>query len=163
MWYDFAREQTLVAYDWSFARFRETLVDHADDPPDGIWAERYVYPANCLVMREIENITASGDAIPFSIEMDLAGTEKTVLTDLDEAIAIYTRKITDTTLFTPFFIMTVSYLLAHYMAMAITGRRKDQETMLGNFTALIRIAPAHDANERVEGPLREAEAIRGRA
>lgn len=163
LWYDFAKEQVLVAYDWSFARFRETLVDHADDPPDGIWAYRYVYPVNCLVMREIENSAAPpGDASPFVVEMDLAGTEKTILTNVDDATGIYTRKITDTSLFSPFFVITLSYLLAHYMAMGITGRRKDQQEMIANFAGMIRLAPAHDANEMVEGPPREAESIRGR-
>ena len=116
LWFEFSRKQTLEGHDWNFARKRRTLTTHAEDPPEGVWGFRYVYPGDCVAARKIENPTASaplvwiqnftdpetrGDAIPFEVEMNDAGNEKTILTNLDDAKLVYTFDQTDAGVYSP--------------------------------------------------------------
>lgn len=163
LWYDSSRRQALEAFNWSFARRRLTLASHSDDPPEQRWNFRYQYPVDCIKAREIENpMGPDADAIPFTIELDDAATAKTILTDLDDAVLIYTADISSTSLFSMFFVDTLSALLASRIAIKITGKRTLKGDMIQQYNALIRIAPAHDANEAVGKKPREAEHIRGR-
>jgi|TARA_Y100000310_G_scaffold171987_2_gene172108 hypothetical protein len=163
LWYNFSREAVLAAYDWSFARKRLTLASHSEDPPDGVWAYRYQYPADCLVARYLVNPAGSGaDAVPFEIEADSTGETKTILTDLDDAVLVYTWKLEITDLFSPHFVLCLSFLLAHHMALALTGKKAIRDDMLNRFLLLLLQADAQNANEMVDKPPREAESIRAR-
>ncbi len=176
LWYDYSRMQALAAYNWSFARKRLALTTHSEDPPDGVWAYRYQYPADCVAARMIENPSGErsaagivrlpstqGDAIPFTVEMNNAGTEKTILTDLDTAKLVYTFDQLNTGLFSPFFVELFSHLIAHHVAFTLTGKRTVASDELNKYNQLLLQAPAIDANEQVEPPPRESESVRGRA
>ena len=171
LWYDWSRRQVLEAFDWGFARRRLALALHGDtistttgDPLAGVWGYRYQYPADCIVMRKIQNPNAPpDDATPFDIETNLDGTQKTILTDLQDAVGVYTYDAVSPTLFSPFFVSTLSHLIAHYVAFPLTGKRNIKGDELQIYQELIRIAPAHSANESVSPPPREAEWIRARS
>ena len=92
LWYDRMRRQALEYHNWSFARKRQMLASHPDPIPlNERWHFRYVYPADCLKFREIENpLGPDADAIPFTIESSDNGLEKTILTNVEEATGIYT-------------------------------------------------------------------------
>ena len=179
LWYDYSLKQVLESFDWSFARTRLALAIHSEDPPDGIWAFRYQYPEDCIVARKISNPTSRvfafapvysslsivgnlTDAVPFEIELDAEEETKTILTNMQDAILVYTKDITTTSLFSALFIDALSHLLAHHMAYAITRKRSIRGDELQIFRRLILTAPAMNANERVDEPPREAEWIRGR-
>lgn len=177
IWYDISRKATLEALDWGFARKRQALATHTEDPPSGEWQYRYQYPADCLKARRLENPVivnqsivrgvplqlVEPDAIPFEIEM--AGTsfqEKTILTDLAEATLVYTfdQDITDT--FSSTFSRCLSFELSSRIAMALTGKLVIQEKMLEYWRLYLAIASQTDANEQVSRPPRDADHIRGR-
>lgn len=177
LWYDFARVQTLEAFDWSFARKRLTLALHADDPPDGVWGFRYQYPADALILRFIQNPTRTGstdtifsrrtdsdtgDAIPFQIEVDDAKETKTILTNLEDAVAVYTFDLETTTLFSGLYVETLAANLAYHIAMGLTGKSEIRKEQYERFLELLQFAPASNANEEVSKPPRDAEWIRGR-
>lgn len=163
LWYGMSRRQALEAYNWSFARRRVTLASHSDDAPELRWNFRYQYPADCIKAREIENpLGPDADAVPFTIELSEDASVKTILTDLDDAILIYTADIDDTPLFSMFFVDTLSALLAARIAIKITGKRTLKGDMIQQYNSLLRMAPAHDANEAVGKKPREAEHIRVR-
>jgi hypothetical protein len=179
LWYDWSRLQALAAYDWSFARKRIALTTHSEDPPDGVWGYRYQYPADCLVAREIENPSgersASGivrlpssfsypdpDAIPFVVEVNSDGSEKTIFSDLAAATVIYTFDQQTTGMFTPFFVELLAFLIAHHIAFTLTGKRTLSADMLQKYQMLLLQAPAVDANEQVSPPPRDSDIIRGR-
>ena len=164
LWYDYCRLQALEAYDWNFARKRQTLALHSDDPPEGVWGFRYQYPADCVALRNIVNpLGPDADAIPFEVEMNDTGETKTILTDMEDAVMAYTFNQSVTVMYSPFFVMTFSYLLAHHIAFSLTGKTKIRDTMIGIYDNLILTAPAHNANERVGKPPRDADWIRGRS
>lgn len=163
LWYDMSRRQALEAYNWSFARRKLTLASHSDPAPEPRWNFRYQYPVDCVKARLIENpLGEDADAIPFDLELSDDASVKTIVTNQDDAVLIYTADITQTSLFSMFFVDTLSSLLAARIAIKLTGKRTLKGDMIQQYNALLRIAPAHDANEAVGKKPREAEHIRAR-
>jgi hypothetical protein len=163
LWYDFSRLQTLEAFDWSFARKRQALALHPEDAPDGIWTFRYQYPADCVAFRKIQNpLGPEADAVPFEIELSSDGLTKTILTDCEDAIGVYTMDLETTSLFSAFFVEALSFMLAHHIAYSVTGKRSLRQDMLNTFNEYILRAPAQNANEAVDRPERDAVHIRAR-
>jgi hypothetical protein len=164
LWYDFARTATLEAHDWSFARKRLTLATHTQEPPDGQWAYRYQYPADCVVARIIENpLGYTADAIPFTVEVDSTDNSKSILTDSDDAVLVYTFDVTNPQLYTPLFVDTLAFALAYRVAFTLTGKSTIRDAMRELWMRQIVIASATDGNEEIEKGPREAEWIRGRS
>lgn len=177
LWYDFSRVLILEGYDWNFARKRLTLAEHTEAPPDNIWSYRYTYPADCVNMRKLQQpdfttnplfantyLTLSEpDAIPFDIEMNSTGNTKTILTDLEDAIAVYTFDQQDVNLFSLHFVQTLAYALGYNIAYQLTGKRSVQETMFNAYNIMLGNAAMKDANEHVDRKPREAEGIRARS
>ena len=171
LWYHYARLEVLAAYDWSFARARVVLSPHGDtisttdnQPLAGVWGFRYKYPGDCVNMRKLQHPNAPpGDAIPFSVELNLAKTEKTILTDQEFAVGVYTFDQETVSLFSPHFVAAFSHNLAQHIAFTLTGKIGIKKAMLRAYQGLLLQAPATDANEGVEPPIRDAEWIRGRA
>ena len=176
LWYTYSRKQSLAAYDWSFARKRLTLATHSDDPPAGVWAYRYQYPSDAVVMRKMQNPSGvsavvflsdesldsgSAEAVPFAIEVSDDGT-KSILTNLDEAVGVYTFDQTDVTLFSEFFVSMFSFALASNVAYALTGKQEVREAMIASFQQMFRQAPASNAAEEISKPPRDASWVRGR-
>ncbi len=171
VWYDYSRRQVLEAYDWNFARKRLTMALHGDtisettsDPMAGVWGFRYQYPGDCVMARKIQNPNAPpGDATPFDVETSLNGTERTILTDLQDAVLVYTWDLKNTDMFSALFVLAFSHLLASKIAFSLTGKRKLVEDQFRLFRNVMPTAMASNANEGVSSPPREAESIRGRA
>jgi hypothetical protein len=155
LWYDHVREQTLSAMDWTFARKRLVLAAHSDDPPTE-WAYRYQYPSDAIQMRKLENPAgATKDRVPYEIELASDGT-KSIVTDLNEAIAVYTRDEETTTLFSPDFVMAFAFLLGFYIAGPMTGKRTIKEEMRAAYQQQIVIAGSINLNEEGHRAPRDA-------
>ena len=163
LWYDFSREQALEMLDWNFARKRQTLATHSDDPPDGVWTFRYQYPADSIKARTLVNPSGKdANAVPFEVENSEDGTTKTILTDLDAAVLVYTFNLQDTSLSSPMFVEALSFLLAHHIAFTLTGNPEIKKEMLQTYIGIMRVAQAYVANEGQAAPPRDAEHIRDR-
>ena len=169
-WYDFSLQQALEAFDWSFARRRIVLTLHADtisttsnQPLAGVWGFRYKYPADCIVLRKIQHPNAPPDnALPYEIELSLDGTEKTIVTNVEQAVAVYTFVQTAENLYTPGFVLALSLALAANVAFALTGKLSLKKAITNDFVQAINIAAANMLNEEVEKPPRDADWIRDR-
>ena len=162
VWYTFSRKQTLAVFDWNFARKRQTLATHSEAPPAN-WAYRYQYPSDCVKLRFLPNPAGpKADAIPFEVELSSDGETKTILTNLDCAGAVYTFDLVSTFLFSEMFVEMFSLALASHICIPITTDRGLKKDILDEFRQLARLAPAVNANERVEDAPRDAEHIRGR-
>ena len=163
LWYDISRQQALEDFNWSFARKRQLLALNAEAAPTDLWNFRYTYPADCLIMREVVNpLGPDADAVPFKVEMDSTGQFKTILTDVEDATALYTFDQEQVASFTLYFVKTLSYLLAHNMAMSITGKVAVQDRMLDRYLMFVANAQAADAQESMAKPAREGESVRAR-
>ena len=163
LWYDHCRLQTLEASDWSFARKRLTLALHSEAPPEGVWTYRYQYPSDCIFARRIVNpLGPTADQVPFDIEINMIGDERTILTNLEEAVLVYTKDVASPSLFSTFFVDAVSHLLASYIAYSLTGTRQTKADELNIFSSILRVAAANNANEQAFPPPKDAPWITGR-
>lgn len=113
--YPIARDEILEQGDFSFARKRTTLAELTNDRAD--WTYKYALPADCLKPRVVllagydHSLT---DGQPFEIEGD------SLYTDAEDAVLVYTYRLTDPTKFSPLFTTAVSWRLASYMVGPIT-------------------------------------------
>jgi hypothetical protein len=115
-----------------------------------------------VVFLSDENLDSdSTDAVPYSIEVSDDGT-KSILTNLDDAVGVYTFDQTDTTLFSEFFVAMFAFALGANIAHALTGKQEVREGMIASFQQMVRQAPASNANEEVRKPPRDTAWIRGR-
>jgi hypothetical protein len=163
LWYAKSRRRALASHDWSFARTRLALVTHADAPTDGIWDYRYDYPADALKLRRIQNTpNLDADAVPYEVEISPTAGTLSILTNLEDAIAVYTFDQTTTTVWSEGFDEAVSHLLAANIAYPVTRKRSLKGDHLNLYRSLRVEAAAADANQRIEDEPRDADWIRGR-
>jgi len=160
LWFDLSRQQVLAAFSWGFAKKRQALATHSDDPSSE-WAYRYVYPADALIMRFIENpLGKTADPIPFEIE--LSSDTKSIQTDAVDAIAIYTKEVTDTFQYTPFFIEAFATMIAAHVALSLTAIPELAVDLREQAQQMLAFASVMDASEKAEDPARNADHTRGR-
>ena len=162
-WFDQARLETLEAFDWSFARRRVALALHSEDAPEGLWTFRYQYPDSCVSLRYIVNpLGTDEDAVPFETELNSDGTQKTVITDEEDAIGVFTSDVTNPGLFSRHFVQTLARKLGAHIAFDITGKQEIVDKQNQAWAYMISTATGHNANERQQKAPREAEWIRKR-
>jgi len=163
LWYSFARRQALELNDWSFARKRLTLATHSDDPPSGVWEYRYQYPSDCVMFRKIQNpVGDAADPVPYEVEIDDDDETRSIITNLDDAIGVYTFDLTQVGLFSTNFITLLSYGIASMVAYTLTGKLSRQEKMQEIHQYLASVASASNANEQSAPPPPEADWVAGR-
>ena len=163
LWYDLARKETLEAFNWNFARTTLIMALHAEAAPEALWDFRYQYPSDALKIREMENPAGKlADRVSFTIQLDSTKSTKTILTNLEDAVAIYTFDLETTALFSSHFIQTLSRLLASRIAQQLTNKKKIADDNFALYLKMIGDAASVDANEEVFDPPREAEWIRAR-
>jgi hypothetical protein len=156
--------QALEDHNWNFARKRVTLATHSEDPPENQWTYRYEYPSDCVKARLIANpLGWSDDAVPFEVETTADGAEKTILTDMAEAVLVYTFDQTNPVMFSSRFIDALSWRIAYHLAFPLTGKQEIETKAMQVYNAIIRQATGSNAGEGHERGPREAESIRARA
>lgn len=162
-WYDLSLQEALEAFDWSFARRRIALAVHSDDPP-AEWAFRYALPADCLKARRLVNPAGpKANAVPYELELSDDGTQRTLLTNLEDAVLVYTRVQNDPLLYSTQFVLALSHTLASHIALALTGKTAIAEQQMKLAYARTFEAAGSNANEEVPDEPRPAEAIAARA
>ena len=151
--YDVVRRFVLADHNWNFATKRVGLADISSDPMSPItWGFRYDYPSDCLKIQSIERLAKTIVAIPYRIEVEDDGSGLSILCDTDEARAIYTFDVSNTTLFSPGFVQSFSWYLASELAPALSGSDKSQEACLTIYRNTISAAQAVDSGEGETDP-----------
>lgn len=162
LWYDAARIATLEAYNWSFARKSKALATHSEDAPSTRWRYRYQYPVDCLNPRFIENPAGvTADAVPYEIENAGDGT-RSIVTDLEDAVLVYTADVETVALFSMHFVIMCSYQLAVFINPQVTGKFGIADRMQRLFEQLRVTAPQADATSSVPREERDPSWIRER-
>jgi hypothetical protein len=70
-----------------------------------------------------------------------------ILTNQNQAIAVYTKNVTNTLLFSPEFIRAFALYLGHMIAIPLTGDKQLAKGLFDESTQLIRDAAASNQNE----------------
>lgn len=122
-YYDVVRQQLLRAHDWGWARGKDKLVLIREDEESDKPAYIYNKPAACLFVLRIYNLglhRVFRDQ-EFKLEYDAEKKYEVIRSYLEEAYVEYIRDIEDTSLFDSQFISALAALLAHEIAMSLTG------------------------------------------
>ena len=152
LWYDQARTQALMDMDMGFSRRRLIMATH-DEDPSADWTFRYQWPDKCLLPRFIQGTSKSRDAAPIVFDIEYADDDTlSILTDMDEAILVFTFDVEATTFFTPHFVLAHSFLLAHYVAGPLmSASQKTKDALLVNYNNAINTGGAHEGNVTSSG------------
>ena len=136
-WYPVARNSLLELQEWSFATTRALLAELVNPFPQ--WQHAYARPADCLKVLAILPSDAMGDTAQtfpsgcfypgialqactiytpadFTAETDASTGNQIILTNQANALARYTRLVTDTSKFSPLFTDALGWYLAGYLA-----------------------------------------------
>lgn len=172
-YYDVARDRTLRAFNWPFARQFATLSLVQDNTTQAQpttsylpeWNFYYAMPSGCLRLHRIlsgQRNDSANSRVPFLIVQ--AGSGFQIYSDQVNAQAEITAQITDSNLYPADFMMAFSYLLAAYIAPRITGGDNFQigKMALQQFYDELSRAQADALNEEQTDFPVESEFIRAR-
>lgn len=164
--FDDTRDAVLRAHDWAFARAHKTLAVIANAEYPG-WTYAYSYPTECLAARRIWNETdglpgtiydpstdlyRSTGKIPFEVRAAEDLDNRVILTDKEDAVLIFTAKITDPNLFDSQFIEIMAYKLAADLAIPLRADAKKRAELYQTYLTFLQGAQAESANEGYEAP-----------
>jgi hypothetical protein len=144
-----ARDATLRAFDWNFARLTVALADLGSPPAR--WAYRYALPADCVRLRRLNDAPVLKYPETF-FEM-AADTDPTgavisvILTDLSPVSAIYTARVTDPLRWDQGFIDAMAYALAGRICFELTGKEDRTAALIRLWQMTITGGAAEAANE----------------
>lgn len=165
--YGTARDKTLRAFHWPFARRIASLALVESNPNDE-WSYSYRYPTDCLQVRKIQSGVRNetmDSKVPYKIASDSVGL--LIFTDKESAVIEYTVKADTPLTFPADFSLAFSYYLAHLMAPRLAGLGGQKAVDVGKqafefFKYEINDARANAFNEQTDENEPESEFIRGR-
>lgn len=147
--YPMARDTLLEMHPWKFSTRRATLAELAVDTFN--WEYAYAEPADTLRVLKVLAATdlSSAKSQPFETEADAAG-NSLIRTDLPEAVALYTARVSDTTKFPPLFVEALVWLLRSHLAGPILkgdAGRAESKACLQFFGRALLLAKESDAGQ----------------
>lgn len=162
--YDTARDATLRDFPWPFAT-KAVALSLIATLTDDEFTYSYRYPSDCIDLRKIQS-TIRNDTrqsrVTSKISKDSSG--RVIYTDMENAVAEYTSRVTDPQFYPPDFEIAFSFRLAAYIAPRLTkgdpfGLRKQAMDM---YEMEISRAKAASGNEEQmdEKPVSEFERSR---
>lgn len=148
---------------WPFAT-RVQALELVEEDPNPHWAYSYRYPSECLFFRKIlsgiRNETLQSK-VPHRILSDQQG--RLIFTDRQDAVAEWTKNITDSTLFPPDFELAASFRLAAYIAPKLARDQIGLSTdmmLKYRFELGIAMANAFNEEQHEDAPRSELERAR---
>ena len=148
VWWAHVVDDVLRRHNWGFARRQITLAD-AGTAQEG-WDYKYALPQNCVKFREIYNPSGPANRIPFEVagDDDTQGNPiQVVLTNQYQAVGIFTKRITTTTVWDAGFTAAVAHRLAAKVCFTLTGDGGKAQAVMADAENVFLDAAAADANE----------------
>ena len=158
--YEQARDSVLRDHDWGFARKRLPLSTLAEEY-DG-WEFAYLYPPDCVNVRKIYdgNGSSTGTSydidknryvpigkVQYEIATNSGKNQKIILSDKEDALLIYTARVTDANMFDSIFVQALSWRLAAELAIPLRGKIEFQDSFIQKYQFVLSEARGRDANE----------------
>jgi hypothetical protein len=144
--FDLSRDAVLREHHWTFASRRRVLARVDSVLTGSGWAYVYGYPTDCLAVRWLYNPVVDGDSIPYEVTSDARGT-RVILSDLGDAVLIYTARHTDMGRCDPLFIEALSWKLASEIAVPLSQDRSLAKMAFEQYRMVLSQAHTADANE----------------
>ncbi len=150
--YPIARDALLEMHAWDFAT-RRVALSQTINTPAGSWGFEYHYPSSCARILAIQSPGAMDDTASEDYLIETAANgDKVILTDVEGAVARYTKLVTDPTKFSPLFVTSLSWLLGSYVAGPITKDRGVVDGLYKRFLVEFAKASASNANAHKNAP-----------
>lgn len=128
--YPIARDECLEFGSWSFATRRAALAELESNAQEARWGYAYSLPNLCIRPLQVYLPGAVDDSEPQDFEVETLESGATVLyTDVEDAELKFIWKQTDTTKYTPSFVVALSYKLAQYLAGPVARNEKKAVAM----------------------------------
>jgi hypothetical protein len=165
VWFDAARDATLRAHDWNFARRYLVLAENGGVTPPSVWAYAYSWPNDCLRFRGI--LPDMRPPVRFEVASALDGGSnrvKVIFSNAAQAEGWYTARIEDTELWDAGFTAAMAAVLAAHVALPITQNESLSKAKAAEARDALMQAAADDANEstdQVHAYTPETLAVRG--
>lgn len=173
LFFDSTRDELLQMAEWGFSKGIKalTLLKQAPGTPGSVstavawdstfpqppWLYSYSWPdATALDVRAIlpvlpnygyPYILAAAAAFEIGSDVVAAADVRVILTNQPSAIALYTKKVTLTTLWSPLFVRAMQFALAAKMSGPLTGDKDLMKSMYGLANGAVLEARAQDANQ----------------
>lgn len=164
LFYETVRDLVLRDVRWPFSTKIKSLGLIQEEPNDE-WLYAYEYPSDCLLARKIlsgiRNETRAS-RVPYRLgHLDGA---RVIFCNRQDAKLEYTMQVTDASLYSPDFVMAMSYRLAVYLAPTLTGGDPDNLGVrcMQMYEAESSAATANAFNEEQQEEHPESELIRFR-
>ncbi len=138
LYYEAVRDALLQSHLWNFATKRATLSLNGDAPAFE-YANAYQLPADCL-----RAVSLYGEGYSFKVESGL------LLTDAPTANLIYIKKVTDTTLYPPYFVRALYKILSVEMSPRMT-KAEASSSKIEAAKEAFRMAKRFDGQEGTPG------------
>jgi hypothetical protein len=145
--FDSSRKAYLRDADPGFARKTNALALLSDETDDK-YTYVYAYPSNCMKAREIYNSANTTDQIEFDKGTNAAGNSKTIVTNQENAVLIYTRDITILSVFEQDDLDALSLSLALRIVMKLKRDRQMYNDILSEYFAAVAIATKNSNKDK---------------
>lgn len=144
LFYEEARDYLLRAHPWKFAEVWLSLSElSGEDPEDFTYA--YAYPTDCVFLRDIYN-SGAAERVKFQVRQDTDGA-RMIVTDEEDAIAVYTARADDPTKYDVHFRGALSAYLAYLLCEPLDAGEAKKKRMLSAYMMALAQAKASDASE----------------
>ena len=137
-----ARDMALSQGLWGFATKYQSLNQSVDVVPG--WTYKYSLPNDCLT---VKSVLPSEGVEPQDYKLINDKGQRYIVTNTASARIECVFRETNPMVYSPEFVNAVSYLLASYLAMAVTGEPKIKEAMFNTYNQMIHFAKITDANQ----------------
>ncbi len=144
-YYDLARDYVLKDFDWNFASTFRELSLCENQLKYSNFKYCYSYPNDCICARDVfhkENYIQQ----KFCISSLIDG-ETVILTDVEDAILRYTKRVDKEVYFSCEFVMALSYYLASLTSSVITGSVQKGELAWEKYNKILSHAKVLNAYE----------------
>lgn len=161
--YEIARDATLRDHDWQFARREVVLALLVETSEEYDYV--YQYPSDCVAARRIVNAASNDpvDRIPFGVGANAAKNGKVILTDQEDAVLVYTAKITNATVWDSQFVDAMAWRLASELAVPLNADSPMAVNLMRQYLAAINAAKADGSNEQAVAPINSSSFSTARA
>lgn len=172
--WELARDATLEAFAWPFAMRRRAL-QAITNGERGDWAFAYGLPNDCIAPRHLDQADADNalgayntnpgetEQLVFSIEGDATqGSGKVLLTNVEDAVLVYTAKVEEPVRWSPMFRDAMAYRLAADLGFGLAKKERLGFAMMQAFERAIARAAASSFNQQRKEVQPESELILSR-
>lgn len=169
--YTQTRDSLIEQYDWPWAERVEALAPNGEVVPG--WDYVYAYPLECLSLKFVcdeagarawarQSRTRTGFVTSDPFRLFDTDSGKSIATDLQNAYAVFARRITDATRFSPLFVSALAWAMAPDLGLLLQVDAKTLQMAL-QMAAISRTdAAAASRNETIDDPPQDARSIQAR-